>query len=182
MTFTPQVLIVESTSSLTFVLSSRISDQLRDERQYSFLPQPAIDADDPRRRRQLILSGLKRELAPPQVEVVLRWAELLSEERTFTVEGQVGCGQTAMAIGLAAVLHAEIHLRTLILAPLHLVCDWQRQILLAIPNATVCQLRDSDAMAQLSIVRDFSEAQDFYIVGSRCYSPVLPCSIQRIGI
>lgn len=182
MTFLPHVLIVETSSSLTFVLSESIADSTTHARPHRIHLRSAPGACDSRARRQLVLNGLRRELPPPQAEVVQSWADLLLQDRTFTFEGEVGCDQTEMVIALAAILHAENNLRTLILTPPHLVSDWRRQIIIAIPNATVCVLPESASMCNAVTVREFSDAPDFYITGNRRWNPVIPGSSLRIGL
>ena len=100
---------------------------------------PPIFTGETRPERESLLAGLKRTLFPVQARAVHAATTLLLDhgEKSAIINGEMGCGKTAMGIAAAALLHAEGYSCTLILSPPHLVYKWRREILDMVTGAEV---------------------------------------------
>jgi superfamily II DNA or RNA helicase len=132
---------------------------------------PPVYAGPPRAHRQIVLASLKRLLFPAQAEVAHAAAELLIErnERAAIINGEMGCGKTAVGIGVAAMLRAEGYRRTLVLSPPHLVYKWRREILEMVAGARVWILNGPDTLVKLIQLREQlgvpAQGQEFFVLG-----------------
>jgi len=163
--------MVSDSSSLSMSLSDFVSefgDELLDSLNCS---NPPVYTGQQRAHRERVLTGLKRKLFRAQAEVVHAVTELLVNrgERAAFINGEMGTGKTVMAIGAAAVLHAEGYRRTLIISPPHLVYKWRREILETIEGARVWVLNGPDTLVKLVKLREAldvpAQGQEFYVLG-----------------
>jgi hypothetical protein len=132
---------------------------------------PPIFAGKTKPEREGLLAGLKRTLFPVQARAVHAAATLLLGygEKSAIINGEMGCGKTAMGIATAALLHAEGYPRALILSPPHLVYKWRREIIDMVPHAEVMILNGADTIRQLQTLRQTASQPlknpTFYILG-----------------
>jgi superfamily II DNA or RNA helicase len=132
---------------------------------------PPVYSGQLRAHRQVVLASLKRLLFPAQAAVAHAAAELLIErnERAAIINGEMGCGKTAVGIGVAAMLRAEGFRRTLVLSPPHLVYKWRREILEMVAGARVWVLNGPDTLVKLIRLREqlgaSAQGHEFFVLG-----------------
>ncbi len=131
----------------------------------------AVSHSGLRNTRERVLTRLTRQLHPAQAALINEFADHLidRDERTVFINRAAGTGTNAIAIALAAVLHAEGYRRTLIISAAHRVGSWREEILDTLSDAEVFVLNGPEALVRyLQRVEPFDVApqqQIFLVLG-----------------
>lgn len=133
---------------------------------------PPIHDGVPDSFRDLVMDGLVRKPFDAQRDAVQAVVKLLNDagEPAAIINAEMGTGKTMMAIGTAAVMHAEGARRFLVISPPHLVYKWRREIRETIAGARVWVLNGPDTLRKLIAMRGMigspsSDEPEFFVLG-----------------
>jgi hypothetical protein len=121
-----------------------------------------------------VLDGLMRTPFEAQRQATYAMSQMLIGDAAqpgqpaCVLNAEMGTGKTMMGIATAAILHQAGYVRSLVIAPPHLVYKWRREIIQTVPHAKVWVLNGPDTLRKLLSFRAMHQKPvhpEFFVLG-----------------